>query len=394
MATNGLVSKDEFTIRQQEIVANAAKVLGIPYDNITASQIRNGIPENISVVTDKGNYTRLLTPIYGQQVLNEQELNQLRQDRLEDANSQLESLNGVAASQLGNTTEQAISSAGTDRVRAETLANPTFDPSTNRRTNAGLPAGAQNSSRSNGTPLVRFSSSKGDDTRVRIVVPGEALRGILLNGPVLSPLSPTNGVLFPYTPNITVNHGAQYGRENLTHSNYAYLFYQSSDTESITINATFACKNSNDAAYVVAVQHFFRTVTKMFYGQDAEAGLPPPVLRLEGHGDYQFGAHNREVGGVPIVIESFGVTLPDDVDYITASTSTVSAGEFRAAEGNNLTAGQLDSSSSSKTRVPIVQTFSITCRTLYSRSSITNDFGFKNFAAGRLLATPSRGGFI
>ena len=393
MATNGPVSKDGFTIRQQEIVNNAAKVLGIPYDNITSALVRNGIPENISVVSDRGNYTRLLTPIYGQ-VLNEQELNQLRQDRLEDANSQLESLNGVAASQLGNKKEPAVSSAGTDRVRVENIANPTFDPSANRRTNAGLPAGAQNSAGSNGTPLVRFSSSKGDDTRVRIVVPSGALQQILLSGPVLSPLAPTNGVLFPYTPNITINHGAQYNAENLTHSNYAYQFYQFSTTESISITATFACKNSTDAAYVVAAQHFFRTVTKMFYGQDAEAGLPPPVLRLEGHGDYQFGAHNREVGGVPIVIESFGISLPEDVDYITANTSTVSAGEFRAAEGNNLTAGQLDSSSSSKTRVPIVQQFSITCKPLYSRRSITSDFGFRNFAAGRLLATPSRGGFI
>lgn len=393
MATNGPVSKDGFTIRQQEIVANAAKVLNIPYDNITSALIRNDIPENISVITDKGNYTRLITPIYGS-ILNEQEITQLRQERLQDANSQLESLNGVAASQLGNKKEPVVSSAGTDRIKAENLANPTFDPSTNRRTNAGLPAGAQNTGGSNGTPLVRFSSSKGDDTRVRIVVPNGALQGILLSGPVLSPLAQTNGVLFPYTPSITVNHGAQYNAENLTHSNYAYQFYQYSITESISITATFACKNSTDASYVVAAQHFFRTVTKMFYGQDAEAGLPPPVLRLEGHGDYQFGSHNREVGGVPIVIESFSVTLPEDVDYITANTSTVSAGEFRAAEANNLTAGQLDSSSSSKTRVPIVQQFSITCKPLYSRRSITGDFGFRKFAAGQLLSTSSRGGFI
>jgi hypothetical protein len=205
-------------------------------------------------------------------------------------------------------------------------------------------------------------------------------------------------VLFPYTPSITVNHGAQYSAENLTHSNYAYQFYQYSNTESISITGTFACKNSTDAAYVIAAQHFFRTVTKMFYGQDAEAGLPPPVLRLEGHGDYQFGAHKEgQPGGVPIVIESFSVTLPEDVDYITAITNgtTASGGNpANSGPGNNPTAAPNTGSSNGQTRVPIVQQFSITCKPLYSRKSITGDFGFRKFAAGQLLANSSRGGFI
>jgi hypothetical protein len=394
MADTGLklAAKDELTARQQEIVSNAAKQLNVSYNNVGSVMLRNGIPETISVLGEKGNYNTGLVPLYGT-LLNDREKAQLIQDRLAQNDQNLESLNGVS-NLLGKNKQPTVSSAGTDRVRAETLANPTFDPSSNRRSNAGLPPGAQNIGGSNSQPLVRFSSSVGDDTRVRIVVPSGTLQGILLSGPVLSPLASTNGVLFPYTPSIQFTHGAQYNAENLTHSNYAYQFYQSSNTESINITATFACKNSTDAAYVIAAQHFFRTVTKMFYGTDPEAGLPPPVLRLEGHGDYQFGAHNREVGGVPVVINSFSVTLPEDVDYITANTSPVSAGAFRTAEADPFRAGQLDASSSSQTRVPIVQQFSITCTPLYSRKSITSDFGFKKFAAGQLLATSSRGGFI
>lgn len=389
MATNGLVSKDQFTIRQQEIVANAAKRLDIPYDSVIAAEVRNGIPENISVVSDKGNYTRLTTPIYGQ-ILNEQELNQLRDERLQAVDSQLESLNGVS-DLLGKNKQPVVSSAGTDRVRAETLANPTFDPSTARRSNAGLPIGAQNVTGSNSQPLVKFIGSAGEDTRVRIVVPSGTLQEILLNGPVLYPLSPTNGVLFPYTPSITVQHGTQYNAENLTHSNYTYQFYQSSNTESISITATFACKNAADASYVVAAQHFFRTVTKMFYGQDAEAGLPPPVLRLEGHGEYQFGAHKDQVGGVPIVINSFSVTLPEDVDYISTGAPALPNNPANVGPGSNPTAV---ASTNPITRVPIIQQFNITCTPLYSRNSISKDFGFKKFAAGQLLANSSRGGFI
>jgi hypothetical protein len=396
MATNGPVNKDAFTIRQQEIVSAAAKRLNISYDNINSALIRNDLPDTISVLSNSGNFTTSVVPLYGD-ILNQTEKSQLIADRLQSSEAQqaLESLNGVA-NLLGKNKQPVVSSAGTDRVRAETLANPTFDPSTARRSNAGLPPGAQNTAGSNAQPIVKFTAPNGDDTRVRIVVPSGPLQGILLNGPVLYPLASTNGVLFPYTPTISVNHGARYNSENLTHSNYAYHFYQSSDTESISITATFACKNSTDAAYVIAAQHFFRTVTKMFYGQDAEAGLPPPVLRLEGHGDYQFGAHKESVGGVPIIIESFGISLPEDVDYITAITNGATAGNNPAnsGPGSNPTAAPNTGSSNGQTRVPIVQQFSLTCKPLYSRKSITGDFGFRKFAAGQLLSTGSRGGFI
>lgn len=391
MATNGPINKDAFTIRQQEIVSAAAKQLNVPYDNVSSALINNDLPSTISVVTERGNYTTSIIPLYGD-ILNQTEKSQLIADRLEaaEATQSLESLNGLS-NLLGKNKQPVASSAGTDRVRAETLANPTFDPSTSRRNNAGLPPGAQNTVGSDGTPLVKFSVANGEDTRVRIVVPQGPLKEILLNGAVLSPLASTNGVLFPYTPSITINHGVRYNSDNLTHSNYAYHFYQSSDTDSISINATFACKNSTDAAYVLAAQHFFRTVTKMFYGQDPEAGLPPPVLRLEGHGDYQFGSHKQnQPGGVPIIIESFSVTLPEDVDYI--STGATLGGPETAGPGNLPTG--LSPLTSTLTRVPIVQQFSITCKPLYSRRSISQEFGFRKFAAGQLLASSTRGGFI
>lgn len=391
MADTGLklAAKDELTARQQEIIAGAAKQLNVSYDNVGSVMLRNGIPETMSVFGEKGNYNTGLVPLYGN-LLNETERAQLIQDRLAQNNQNLESLNGVATL-LGKNKQPVVSSAGTDRVRVETTANPTFDPSTSRRSSAGLPPGAQNAGGSNAQPIVKFIAPSGADTRVRIVVPNGSLQDILLNGPVLYPLAPTNGVLFPYTPSIQITHGAQYSAENLTHSNYTYQFYQSSNTESIQITATFACKNSTDAAYVVAAQHFFRTVTKMFYGQDAEAGLPPPVLRLEGHGEYQFGAHKDTPGGVPVVINSFSVTLPEDVDYISTGSSELPTNPANTAPGSNPTA---IASSNPVTRVPIVQQFSITCTPLYSRKSITQEFGFKKFAAGQLLATSSRGGFI
>jgi len=66
------------------------------------------------------------------------------------------------------------------------------------------------------------------------------------------------------------------------------------------------------------VIHFFRSVTKMFYGQnDAFRGAPPPVVFLQGFGTYQF---NRN----PCVVSSFNYNLPADVDYIRADVPPIS----------------------------------------------------------------------
>jgi hypothetical protein len=80
------------------------------------------------------------------------------------------------------------------------------------------------------------------------------------------PLSQTSGVVFPYTPSITVNHRARYGVTPLTHANYASYFYEGSEVSSININAEFTVQNIEEGQYLAAVIQFFRTMTKMFYG--------------------------------------------------------------------------------------------------------------------------------
>ena len=47
----------------------------------------------------------------------------------------------------------------------------------------------------------------------------------------------------------------------------------------------------------------------MFYGQDKNRGMPPPVVFLTGLGEYQFNGH-------PCAITSMHYNLPNDVDYI------------------------------------------------------------------------------
>jgi hypothetical protein len=237
-------------------------------------------------------------------------------------------------------------------------------PSNTRLLASGLPPGAVITSGEAQT-VSRFPTAK-PDLRVKISDPsGKISRA---GGP-LAPLSRTDyKVVFPYTPEISINHVANYNSVNPTHSNYEYNFYQNSTVSEITINAQFSAQTPEDAEYVLAVQHFFRSVTKMFSGNDVLAGLPPVVCKLEGHGSLQ-------LNYVPVVITGFSVSLPSDVDYITCPPR---------------------SNQDKPSRVPVLQTFNITTKPTYSRQRLGLVFGVDRFANGELLGTQNgrAGGFI
>jgi len=65
-----------------------------------------------------------------------------------------------------------------------------------------------------------------------------------------------------------------------------------------------------DAAYWLGVVHFLRSVTKMFSGESSPAGNPPPILSLNGYGEYVF-------KNVPVVVTNFQVSLDAGSDYIS-----------------------------------------------------------------------------
>jgi hypothetical protein len=131
---------------------------------------------------------------------------------------------------------------------------------------------------------------------------------------ILGPLFATNGVLFPYTPQIQTSYEAKYTDYDLVHSNFRGVFYQNSRVGDISIRAEFTAQDSNEANYLLAVIHFFRSVTKMFYGKDPQRGTPPPLVYLSGLGMNQFYGH-------PCLVRQFQYTLPNNVDYIRASTN-------------------------------------------------------------------------
>jgi hypothetical protein len=224
------------------------------------------------------------------------------------------------------------------------------------------------------------------------------------NEGVLLPLANTDGVIFPYTPSIETAYKANYDQYDLTHSNYRGYFYKNSYVDAVNVRATFTAQDTKEADYLLAVIHFFRSVTKMFYGQDPQRGAPPPLVYLSGYGDYQFNEH-------PCVVSQFNYTLPPDVDYIRAqsnlqSNTNQTINKLRNPIANNPLAYSVNRMLNSKllegalttrpaqtgndangqpTYVPTKMEIAITLLPIQSRSNISNNFSVRGFANGNLL---------
>jgi|694.fasta_scaffold07242_3 hypothetical protein len=192
-------------------------------------------------------------------------------------------------------------------------------------TNQGLP-GEVNTTRAQATLQDTTNFEQKADWRVRLSLsPGAYYLYKDESNELLAPLRGTDGIIFPYTPAVNVTYGANYQTNAPVHSNYKIFQYENSYVDTISITCDFTAQDTEEARYLLAVIHFLRSVTKMFYGQDFDPkpGTPPPLCYLFGLGEFQFNAH-------PLAITNFTYSLPNDVDYIRAGSLTEEAGQSRA----------------------------------------------------------------
>jgi len=154
------------------------------------------------------------------------------------------------------------------------------------------------------------------DWRLRLSLPTVFRDNAQAESDLLAPLKKTNGLVFPYTPTVLVSQSANYQSIQPVHTNYPYYSYQNSQVDQMTITADFFVQNAAEARYWVACIHYLRSVTKMNFGVDKDAGQPPPVVRLNGYGDFVF-------NNVPVIVNSFQFDMPKDVDYISTAVGAV-----------------------------------------------------------------------
>jgi hypothetical protein len=278
---------------------------------------------------------------------------------------------------------------------------------------SGLPAAGE----AVGDILSAVSSFGGDanpnDWRVRLSL---ASWSSFKSSPVLAPLKDAGGLIFPYTPSITIASSASYSKIDTTHTNYSFQAFKNSDPGSITITAPMYVEDATQGLYWIAMVHYLRSLTKMFAGSDPKAGNPPPIVMLNGYGNYVF-------KNVPVIVTNFNTTLDEKSDYIgvnvvgsaagavegvadsvgglagslggalggvipgisgitdTVSTIAGGVGQVAAIAG---TFGIGGTTSGGVTHVPTKSSFSVTLQPVYSRKSARN-FSLDRFVTGGYL---------
>lgn len=233
---------------------------------------------------------------------------------------------------------------------------------------ANLPNGAMPTFKTRTDAVVNTTRGE-NDWRVKLSVPPQYYHA---NNGLLAPLYESTGgnMVFPFTPSILMTHAAHYNAMQPIHTNYPFQIYQHSAVDAITIAGDFFVETAEDAAYWIAVIHYLRSVTKMFYGADEEQGSPPPIVRLNGYGDYVF-------NNVPVVVQSFNVELPTDVNYIKTGLMAASAN----TNGNTAPATSW---------VPTQSAITVTVMPTYSRGDIAQ-FNMKDFVSGKYVTGGNKG---
>lgn len=241
------------------------------------------------------------------------------------------SINSIssAASSIGSGIQNAIGTVGQVAGVASKLAgalNNLSNPSAliSQLRGINLPNFSMSGSAFAATRVMFAGPGNKDDWRVRLTIPDN----FFASSPVLSPLKSAGGLVFPYTPTVSISSSASYDEIALTHQNYTMQAYQNSKVNDFTISGAFNVEDELQAQYWVAAVHFLRSATKMYTGDDVGGfqGSPPPILALNGYGDYVF-------KNVPVIVKSFSIELPADANYISCTVGASGFSGFGGASG-------------------------------------------------------------
>jgi hypothetical protein len=136
---------------------------------------------------------------------------------------------------------------------------------------------------------------------------------------LLRPIEESGGMVWQYTPTIMVQGQTNYGQAHNQGMNYQINTFENSLPPALPVSADFTANNIYEARYLLAIFTFLKICGKGTFGDSAvksgDYGRPPPVLLFEYMGDHMF---NK----VPVVVTSYSITLPEEVDYVPVKVGT------------------------------------------------------------------------
>lgn len=234
------------------------------------------------------------------------------------------------------------------------------------------------------------------DRRVRLSPKPGAVNAILgedVPSNILQPLFQTSGLMFPYTPIIQETTTVNYEMHDLVHSNQPIASFKNVGAKELQISGAFTAQNDVESRYCLAVIHYLRTVTKMYFGIGGDAaskrGTPPPILLLNGYGTALF--HN-----LPVIVTTVNIEYPQDVDYVEVTpikkirrvdrTQEINFDELEEIKIDTSSPGATGASAWIPTKFNIAMTLSV-----QNTPSRLRRFDLDDFRTGNLI---KRGGWI
>lgn len=128
-------------------------------------------------------------------------------------------------------------------------------------------------------------------------------------------------IIFNVRPQLNETRSANYSTVELLHHPSDILKYQKTSARTWSFSATLVSRTPEEAKQNLQYTNWIRAWVMPYYGEgtansikshSSRLGAPPPILKLTAYG-------NQMIGPVPVVLESYDISWPADVDYIQTS---------------------------------------------------------------------------
>lgn len=192
----------------------------------------------------------------------------------------------------------------------------------------------------------------------------------------------TNGIVFPYTPSISFSHAGIWSSQDLVHSIQQWYYFGGNTSPTLSVTGTFTAQTKFEAAYLYAVFHFFRSYSKIQFGErtpEEIRGLPPPTVLFDAYGNFMFNS-------LPVIIKSWNMNFPSDVDYVRVPINVNSVSfnkNTNSTELNNI----IKVSKQGFAYVPATTDISVELVVQQPLVKLRREFNLKDFIEGRLLGS-------
>lgn len=210
----------------------------------------------------------------------------------------------------------------------------------------------------------------------------------------LSPIYASGGLVLQYSPTITENIQINYESSgDLVHTNEKYKVYKNTENRVISLtDVVFTADTYENAKYMMAAVHFFRTYSLMDFGA-GRSGKPPSPMWFSAYGKF---AYDR----VPVLFEATDFGWGKDSDMVAVpnpgSNATVPAASNSGDPVNlaNFKKTNADNNNEDITWMPTKMTIGTIRLTVQHSPKFWKGFNLDDYKNGAMMTESDSSGIL